>query len=1010
MWDPSRPSIQRLLIAVGLIAAATTTPLIAQEAGTLRGRVIEASTLRPLSAAQVSVPGTGLGTLTNASGEFLIPNVPAGSRTVRAEMIGYAPLTETVAISGGGSVDIEFALTLEALALDEIVVTGVAGGTQRRAVGNVVDQISVAEVTELSPATSLNQLIAQRSPGVQLQGQAGTVGAGAPIHIRGVTSMVLGARPLIYIDGVRMSSSIGGPSQPGGSRMSRLDDINLDDVESIEIIKGPAAATLYGTEASNGVIQIVTRRGAEGSPQFSATARLGTHWLWDPEGRTGFSYAGNPHTAQLDSINLYAQERDHGPYGDAFNYGSLMEYDLSVRGGANLIRYYVSGSFSDQVGIVDYNWQKHYNIRSNIDANLSDNLRAELNIGYVSRTYRAAQIGSAGELFGNLVWGSPALLDTRSRGWEHSPPEASEEVDARTVIGRTTTSFGLHYNPREWLANRLIVGLDVIDDRTSTLYPRHPDGTSHWWGSMSLGSKSANFSNDRIVTLDYGTSATLDVNADLRATTSFGFQYYRSQSTNIGSSGREFAAPPLTTVSAGASRSGTEGFSENASVGLYLQEQFDWRNRVFLTAAIRGDDHSAFGADYDAAIYPKLSATWVIHEEPFFQVDWVDQLRLRGAWGAAGQQPGQFAAVRLYSPVTGFEDRPGIYPSAVGNDQLRPERSEELEIGFDLSLFDGRVDVQFTRYDRFVRDAMVSRPLPPSEGFTGSQTVNAGEIRAWGNEIAANARIIESPRFVWDLGGSFATMNNRVERLLEGMEALGTGASQHVVGYSIADMYWPRIISADFVSGDHGPVTNLMCDGGTGSSGREMGGAPVPRSAAPYVRWGPTQPNWQATFTQTIGLGNNLRINTAIDATGGHVHYDSTPAAAHTSFCNTRVCRTQDDPIVQGYRAIGRNPLGMYDASYARLREVGASYDLPASIVGWSGASRASLAFAMRNVMMLWTGEHGWGTPRSGKITVPIGGGTVWDPEVRGTAARNFGYQVVLPPLASAVMTLRMNF
>ena len=1002
--------LTRLAGAVVVATALSVAAVEAQEGGTVRGRVVESSTLRPLSAAQVSLPGTGLGTLTNASGEFLIPNVPAGSQTVRAEMIGFGAATEVATVVAGGSVDLEFTLTAEALALDEVVVTGVAGGTQRRAVGNVVDQISVAEVTELSPATSMNELIAQRSPGVQLKGGAGTVGGGAPIHIRGVTSMQLGAQPLVYIDGVRMSSGLGGPSQRGGARMSRLDDLNMDDVESIEIIKGPAAATLYGTEASNGVIQIVTRRGAAGSPQFNATARFGTNWLANPEERTGWTYFGDPHTASMDSVNLYAHERDNGPYGAPFQNGSLMEYDLSVRGGANLIRYFVSGSFSDQIGVVDYNWQNHYSLRSNVDANLTDNLRAELNMSYISRTVRAAQVSLASDVFGNLVWGSPQRLDGPTRGFLNAPPEASEEVDRRTERGRTTTSFGLHYNPREWLANRLILGLDVTESQSSTLYPRHPDGVNHWWGSLSLGSKSADYDNNRIMTVDYGTSAILDINDDFRATTSFGFQYYRSQSTGIGSSGSEFAAPPLTTVSAGATRSGTESFSENASMGLYLQEQIDWRNRVFLTAAVRGDDHSAFGADYDAAIYPKLSATWVVHEEPFFQFDWVDQLRLRGAWGAAGQQPGQFDAVRLYSPVTGHDDRPGIQPSAIGNDQLKPERSEELEIGFDLSLLDGRVDIQFTRYDRTVNDAMIGRPLPPSEGFTGTQIVNAGIVKAWGNEIAANARLLERQRFVWDLGGTFATMRNRIDQLAPGMESLGTGIGQQVVGKSVSDLYFLTVLSADFVSGNHGPVTNLMCDGGTGPSGRDRGGAPVPCSEAPRVRWGHSQPTWQATLTQTFTIGQNLRFNTAIDASGGHMQIDLTPPAAHTSYCTTRACRTQDDPIVQAYRSIGREPLGTYDASFARLREVGASYNLPPSMIDWAGASRASLAVAMRNVMMLWTGEHGWSTPRSGMVTVPIGGGTVWDPEARATGSRAISYQTVMPPLATAVLTLRLSF
>ncbi|MEX0912173.1 MAG: SusC/RagA family TonB-linked outer membrane protein [Gemmatimonadota bacterium] len=1007
MTTRRRRSAYWLMAGTALLLTSTAAVATAQDAGTLRGTVTAESSLRPLAAAQVSIPGTGQGTLTNNAGEFLIPNIAPGQHTLRVQMIGYTAVEQTVDVAAGQVTTVSLALSVEALALDEIVVTGVAGGTQRRAVGNVVDQISVAEEVELSPATSVNQMIAQRSPGVQLMGQSGTVGAGAPIHIRGVSSLELGARPLIYIDGVRMNSSIQGPGQRGGSRMSRLDDINLDDVESIEIIKGPAAATLYGTEASNGVIQIVTKRGTTGEAQFDVTTRVGTHWLWNPEERVGWSYDGGRGGEPLDSINLYAQERDNGPYGDPFKYGSLEAYDLSIRGGASLIRYFISGSFSDQTGVIPYNWEKHFTVRSNVEAVLSDQLTAALSMGYVDRSYRAAQRTLGTDHFGNLVWGSPAHLDTRTRGWLNAPPEASEEVDSRSEVSRTTTSLQLTYNPLEWFTNRLILGLDVAEDVTSTLYPRHPDGRDHWWGTLSLGDKSVGSDNDRVTTLDYGASADAGITDDLTSTTSVGLQYYHERGRGINASGSEFAAPPLTTVSAAAIDAGGEGFSESASVGVYVQEQLAWRDRVFLTGAIRGDDNSAFGAEYDAAIYPKLSATWVLHEEPFWNLDWVSQLRLRGAWGAAGQQPGQFAAVRLYNPVTGYQDRPGLEPGAVGNDQLKPERSEELELGFDLSLLDDRIEVLFTRYDRSVTDALLDRPLPPSEGFSGSQTVNMGEVKAWGNEIAINARVIDGRRIGYDLGVNFATMRNRIESL--GEVEFGPTSST-VEGFSIADRYEQTVVSADFVSGTSGPVTNIMCDGGAGPSGREMGGAPVPCDDAPDVRWGPSQATWQANLVQTLSIGQSLLLNASIDATGGHWQLDSTAPASHTSYCLTRACRLQDDPIVQAYRAIGRNPLGLYEAGFARLREVSATYTIPQAWVGALGASRGSISLAGRNMMTLWTAQHGWGTPRSGLITIPIGEGKVWDPEVRGTGARSSGYQTVMPPLATGVLTLRVSF
>lgn len=163
-------------------------------------------------------------------------------------------------------------------------------------------------------------------------------------------------------------------------------------------------------------------------------------------------------------------------------------------------------------------------------------------------------------------------------------------------------------------------------------------------------------------------------------------------------------------------------------------------------------------------------------------------------------------------------------------------------------------------------------------------------------------------------------------------------------------------------------------------------------------------------MSQNLTLWRNLQLSASVDASGGHKQLDSTAPAAHTSYCTSRACRSQDDPIFMAYRAIGRNPLGMYDAGFAKLREVSATWTLPQAWVGALGASRGSLSVAGRNLMMLWTAQEGWDTPRSGLITVPLGNGKVWDPETRGTGSLATGFQTVMPPLSTAVMTVRLSF
>jgi outer membrane cobalamin receptor len=165
---------------------------------------------------------------------------------------------------------------------------------------------------------------------------------------------------------------------------------------------------------------------------------------------------------------------------------------------------------------------------------------------------------------------------------------------------------------------------------------------------------------------------------------------------------------------------------------MYVQQQAAWNNRVFLTAALRGDDNSTFGKDFKAAYYPKFSASWVISEEPWFKLPVVNDLRLRGALGAAGTQPGTFDAARLYQPTVGYLDAPGLVPASVGNPELKPERSQELELGFESTILRGKVDLSYTHYGRDITDAIVQVPVPPSAGFPGTQVINIGKVTGWG--------------------------------------------------------------------------------------------------------------------------------------------------------------------------------------------------------------------------------------------------------------------------------------
>jgi len=970
--------------------------------GTVAVTVTDQRTLRPLPGSQVSVEGTGIGGLADANGRVALMDVPSGVQQIRVQRIGYRPVVQEVTVVSGETAAVNIALAEQALALDEVVVTGTAGGTQRRALGNVVDRLDAGTLRAASPSTNTQDLLSGRLPGVSVTPGAGQVGGGgAPIRIRGSSSAALGNDPIVYIDGVRVNASPNsGPTERHGTS-NRLNDLNPEDIESVEVIKGPAAATLYGTEASNGVIQIITKRGASGASSFDASVTVGTTWMHDPAGTIPTTYWRNPSSGQIISHNLYESEKQFGA-GELFGYGLLQDYNISARGGTESLRYFASIRRQDDEGIVSWNTSDRLNARVSLNILATEKMEIALNMSYsTGGTQRTGPMWQA------IYWNSPSGNEFAGgnpsplRGWYQRPYEAfPEDFQVREDVDRSNWSATLSYEPFEWFSHRLTVGTDLTDAFNTQLWLQDPRGAQGFWGADSRGRRDVQRVQNRFNTFDYAVTARFQATENLGSATSGGFQYLGKRDWLTLSRGDQLPSRSVTTVGGAAESSATESIIENVTVGGYVQQQFDWQQRIFVTAAVRADDNSAFGADFDAAIYPKISATWVLHEEAFWGIDAVSQFRLRGAFGAAGQQPDVFDAARLYRAETGPGDVPVLTPQAFGNPDLQPERGEELEFGFDAGLFDDRVQLAVTQYIRNTRDAIVARPLAPSDGFPGSQLVNVGLVKNWGTEFQMDFAAIDRPSLRWDLGIGLGTMRNEIKDLGE-TEFLNAGFDrQHRPGYALSSWFHRRVLSADFVSGERGAVTNLMCDGGSGSDGLRFGGVPVPCAAAPALFWGNTEPTWEATLRSNLQLRGWL-LYASIDGRGGHNVMDNGANASHTSFANTLANWEQTDPIFMAYRAIGRSPIGFHDGDFFKLREVSLRYSIPDSWVDRIGVSRASLSVAARNVATLWQKQKFHN----------LGGMPVIDPELaRPGLAFQGEHQATWPPLKTASINLRFSF
>src|SRR5256714_903461 len=609
------------------------------------GQVMDSSGQQPLAGAEVAIVGAGGITLraarTDAAGRYVIANALTGDQRVRVRFLGYASKEQTLTVRDGQTSTLDFALTPRSLQLDQVVITGTGGVMQKRAVGNVVETVKATDVLEVAPARTVDQLVGARTAGVLVLAGSGQVGTGAQIRIRGASSLSLSNDPILYIDGVRMNSDAAqGPVQRGGGGASRINDINPEEIESIEIIKGPAAATLYGTEASNGVVQIITKRGRSGAPHWDFTTRQGTNWMQNPAGRAGYLYGRVPASGvvpcsgstcqvfsstcggvacQIVGFNLYKYDVENGNK-PIFQTGRTQGYIASLNGGTDANRYYLSGAYDDDVGVVSWNWDKKFNGRANVDVQASDKLRLQGRLGYIRNRARLAQGAIDIDPFSNLVWGTPLTANTVKRGFGFAPPEEWSTMETHADNDRTTLSLTGTYNPFTWLSNRLVAGLDVNAENNWLLYPRQPLGTLDPLGTNGLGNKNVTRTAQNFLTLDYAGSAKYSFRDRVDFTTSVGLQHYRSETSSIRANATTFAAPPLTTITSGATTSGTETVVNNATVGMYVQEEAAWKNRLFLIAALRGDDNSTFGKDFKAAYYPKVSGSWVVSEEPWFHV------------------------------------------------------------------------------------------------------------------------------------------------------------------------------------------------------------------------------------------------------------------------------------------------------------------------------------------------------------------------------------------------------
>lgn len=956
--------------------------LSAQQA-TITGRVTDEATGEALANARIQATGTSYYTLTNQQGQYTLRGVAPGTYQLRILLLGYASVLRSVTVAAGQTATVDWALRGIPFTLEEIVTTA-TGEALTRELGNTVGRIEAARRVPEAPVTNVTDLLNGQVAGVNVLKSAGTTGQAARIRIRGLSSVSLSNDPVIYVDGVRLVSEQSAPAFIGGGTVAFLDDINPEDIESIEVVKGPSAATLYGTQAANGVIRIQTKRGRPGAARWNVYMEGGllkdtytypSTWFSAREGST--TAACLPWQQALGQCTISALHELALLETDSttpFATGNREQLGASVAGGTEAIRYYMSGEYERELGLLKIansevellqtergvdeisfeqrrpNAMHKWSGRANISATVARNLELNASIGGVRNRLRLPQTGDNFEtIIGSPLLGSanPTVVAVSGGYGFARPAQAAGEETYRTT-NHLTNSLSANWGPLTWLTVRSTVGMDYasFDDEQSV---RNGQGcvacTSLSATSERLGKRFIARASSSKLSADANASGNLKLSSRIGSRTTVGAQYNFDHLFFVRSEGAVLP-PGILSINAGAFKFVAESLLETKTLGLYVEQQFSLDDRLFLTGAVRRDANSAFGQASRTATYPKVGASFVALEG---RAGWLNDVRLRGAYGASGVQPRPIDALTFDAPVTasvfGVPNAPGAITGALGDTTLKPERSREVEAGVDLGLLDNRVVLGVTVFDKTTRDALVARNLPLSEGTTSTRLENVGTVNNKGIEISINARPVESRTINWDVNIEAAGFKNRLKTLGANVPPLVGFGFKNIPDYPLFGIWWQELKSFDDANSDGfiDPTEVVVSDT------LEFLGSSVPTR--------------QLYVTNSLSLFNDrVRVGVMGEYKGGYVSLN----VNGLFLCAFQVnCRANHDPTTsleeQAKAVAGPRAFGAYaeDASFFRLRELSLTYNAPSGVARWIRARSASATITARNVFIL-TGFDSW--------------------------------------------------
>ena len=834
--------LTRILCGVAVLLLVPSLAF-AQDTGTVEGLVTDGETGDPLPGANVTFPELDLGAATNPDGLYTIENVPEGTYSLRVTFIGYRTKQRDITVRAGESVQADFVLNVNRADLEEVVVTGIASRTSRSRAEVSVSSVDAEELTVDNSYSGISELLGGKVSGVNVQRSSGNVGGGYTFNVRSGGG-IGGGEPIIYVDGIRVDNTEVIGFGAGGQGVSTLANLNPEDIQNVEILKGPAGAALYGTSGANGVVLITTKSGQASSPlSIRYKSVLGVNQQID---EYDYSNSGTPEVAN-----------------DFFRDGTIQEHTLSASGGSDIVRYFTSFQFRGEDGTLRNNSLDRNAFRANFEAFPRDDLTLTANASF-SRA-DATRPQNDNNLFGYL---GNTLLATSPFIFTDSTA-----IERATNLSETNTFSGsvqANYAPFDGFEIRASAGYDGSELRNDATLP--PDEV---YSGVTNGERQIFQRRNEQFTYDVNARYTFQPVDNLQSTTIFGGQAFDRTVKTFFIERENFSTPLIQNLGAGADfQQGDEGFLDVREAGLFLQQEFSYDDTYFLSAGGRQDFATVIGSDAGSIFYPKISGA--IRLDQFeFSPGFLDLLKVRAAYGETGSLPGSLDGIPLQWGAGASGYGTGALIDGIGNAAIAPERVSEIEVGIDTD-FLGVATLSATYYRQRASESIIDFNEAPSTGLVASaRPFNIGEKTGQGVELDLSVTPIQNRNFSLTADAIYSYTTNTIEDL-GGAQPDFDGFDVNVIKEGLPESTFFTFSSeAQFLDASGNPLEGDF-DASQVADFAVVPGAVDENGVPARQAFGTPVPNHSGSFSLNMTIFRNLNVYGLVDFTRGLKVFNST--------------------------------------------------------------------------------------------------------------------------------------